>query len=191
MRCPMIDSFTFALPKLGNQTSVRACFEKLGLIETKKVKKDTVVVINGVGHIDQILESLNDKTDIIREHLSNGGTVVGICLGMQAFMQWNEEAKSGQGIAWYEGHVIKISAGLNVGFKNLSGEHDKTRVYFQNLYGLLDTSFDPSITSKQLYTVGETNYVAAFSNNNFHGFQYHPEISGAAGLSILKATLGI
>ena len=187
----MINNFTFVLPRLGNQTSVRACFEKLGLTETKTIKKDTVVVINGVGHIDQILESLSDKADIIREHLSSGGTVVGICLGMQAFMQWNEEAKSSRGIAWYEGRVVKISEGLNVGFKNLSGEHGKTRVYFQNLYGLLNTGFNPSITSKQLYTVGETTYVAAFSNNNFHGFQYHPELSGVCGLNILRTTLGI
>jgi len=187
----VINNFTFILPNLGNQTSVRACFERLGLTETQKVKKDTVVVINGVGHIDQILESLDNKADIISEHLSNGGTAVGICLGMQAFMRWNKESKTGRGIPWYEGNVIKISLGLNVGFKNLFGEHDKTRVYFQNLYGLLDTSFDTSVTSKQLYKVGETTYVAAFSDNNFHGFQYHPELSGASGLHILKKTLGI
>ena len=187
----MINNFTFILPNLGNQASVRACFEKLGLAENQKIKRDTVVVINGVGHIDQILDTLRGKADILSDHLSNGGTVVGICLGMQAFMKWNEEAKSGKGIPWYEGRVTKISKGVNVGFRDLHGKDDKTRVYFQNLYGLLDNSFASSITSKQLYTVGGTNYVAAFSDDNFHGFQYHPELSGACGLNILKGTLGI
>ena len=109
----------------------------------------------------------------------------------QAFMQWNEEAKSRRGIGWYEGSVVRISSGLNVGFKNLDGEHRKHRVYFQNLYGLLETGFQPSVTSKQLYTVGKNTYVAAFSDHNFHGFQYHPELSGSCGLNILKSTLGI
>ena len=186
-----MSSFSFIIPKLGNQTSVRACFEKLGLVESKTIKKNTILVINGVGHIDQMSELLYQKADIISEHLSNGGKVVGICLGMQAFMQWNEEAKSGRGIGWYEGRVIRISAGLNVGFKNLDGEHRQHRVYFQNLYGLLETGFHPSVTLKQLYTVDQNTYVAAFSDQNFHGFQYHPELSGSCGLNILKSTLGI
>ena len=97
-----MNSFSFIIPNLGNQNSVRACFEKLGLIESKK-SENTILVINGVGHIDQMSELLNEKADIISEHLSNGGKVVGICLGMQAFMQWNEEAKSRRGIGWYEG----------------------------------------------------------------------------------------
>ena len=75
-----MNSFSFIIPNLGNQNSVRACFEKLGLIESKKIRKNTILVINGVGHIDQMSELLNEKADIISEHLSNGGKVVGICL---------------------------------------------------------------------------------------------------------------
>jgi len=182
----------------GNLASVRKAFEHLGCeVEVTEdpevVRRSRHVVVPGVGHFGATLQL--DKSGLrpaIREALDREALFLGICVGMQWMFEGSTEAEGVQGLSLFPAMIEKFPSDVkspHVGWNQieiapgsrlLKGVPDQAFVYYTHSYRA------PVVSG----TVAKTNYGADFSGvverDNLFGVQFHPEKSGAAGLTILK-----
>lgn len=184
-----LDGYNFLIKDTGNQHSVKCFLDRLGLDNQKTLTAKTLLVINGVGHIDNIYEILLNRHELVQDHLQSGGQMLAICLGMQALMSSNEESDWNKGLGLVDAHVSKLPEGPNIGFKIVNATTGQKEYYFQNNFGILTESFTTKTEVIETYTIKSTEYLASFSTGQIHAFQYHPELSGEDGVSILKTYL--
>jgi glutamine amidotransferase len=123
--------------------------------------------------------------------------VLGICLGMQMFMQSSEEGIL-KGLSWLEGKVVRFSSGKigelkipHMGWAGIqvqktsrlfAGMYDDPRFYFVHSYHVV--SDDPGhviCTATHGY-----EFVAGVEKGNIVGIQFHPEKSHKYGMKILR-----
>ena len=137
--------------------------------------------------------------DVVREEVKNGKPLLGICLGMQMLFEKSMEYGEHEGLGLVPGTVIPIGdvvpAGLKIPHIGWNALHFRSEscpifkyindgdcVYFVHSYYAAGCDD---------YTVATTEYgaelTAAVRYGNVYGCQFHPEKSGRAGLSILRA----
>jgi glutamine amidotransferase len=186
--------------KAGNLTSVLKALRHLGA-ETVVTNGDLVpvegaerIVLPGVGHF-QATERLDATglTPAIRAAIARGVPFLGICVGMQWLYTGSSEAADQPGLAHFaerctrfsEGHEKVPHVGWNslevrAGSRLLSGVEPGEFVYFTH-------SYKAPVTAD---TAAITNYIEPFASavehGNVMGVQFHPEKSGATGLTILR-----
>jgi len=185
--------------KAGNLTSVKKAFDHLG-VETiitsdpTQVSKADKIVVPGVGNF-AATETLNDSglRNVIVESIERRVPFLGICLGMQWMLASSEEAPEVHGLALWPGECSRFPPGVkspHVGWNSLQirkvasgllrGVAPGSYVYFTHSYRV------PLLAA----TSAECEYGGGFSavveKDNLYGVQFHPEKSGAAGLTILK-----
>jgi glutamine amidotransferase len=181
----------------GNLASVRKAFEHLGCQveiteDPELVRRATHIVVPGVGHF-AVTEQLSRSglTESIRERVHHGAHFLGICVGMQWMFEGSTEAPDVKGLGVFKGLVEKFPAGAkvpHVGWNQielrresriLDGVESPSFVYYTH-------SYRAPVTAE---TVGVTSYGDEFSGvverGNLFGIQFHPEKSGAAGLTML------
>lgn len=189
----------------GNIFSVEKAFAALGATVQISHDADAVhasekIVLPGVGAFGDCMKSLisTGLIPIIKEKVSNGAPLLGICIGLQMLFQGSEESPKIGGLGILNGYVKKIHApdkkiphtGWNsllidsrhrsVGLlKNLSGS---PYVYFVHSYHARPN--DPDIISSTCF-YGE-HITSSLSQGNIMATQFHPEKSGDVGLQILK-----
>jgi imidazole glycerol-phosphate synthase subunit HisH len=170
----------------GNTHSVRAALSHLG--RTSVVSSDCAavldaqyVVLPGVGSARSAMVHLNETgvATALHQRFANGGSILGICLGMQLALQSSEEDGGVDGLGLLKGHVRRITSGrvprLGWAFVEPWGE----AYYFAHSYA-----------SDSLDTVATSDGVSvAVRNGSFFGVQFHPEKSGPAGLKLLESCL--
>ena len=186
----MTDSFHFLFPKIGNQQTVSSFMNKIGLTESQEASKSSVLILNGVGHVDAVLANEKYILEILTNHLKVGGKVLAICLGMQALFSSNEESRLGRALGLFPGRVIMIPEGLNVGYKKVCTLDGYFEAYFQNLYGVPIDDEIEQFDKLETYEVNNTRYLASFEYGNIMAFQYHPELSGKTVANSLATKLG-
>ncbi len=184
--------------KAGNLTSVKKAFDHLGA-ETvvtsnpAEVAKADKIVLPGVGHF-AATKTLDDSglRDVMVSRIEHGVPFLGICVGMQWMLASSEEAPDIRGMALWPGECSRFPAKVkspHVGWNSLQIRNGASRllrgiapgsyVYFTHSYRvpLLDA------------TAAECEYGGGFSaaveKDNLFGVQFHPEKSGATGLTIL------
>ena len=136
---------------------------------------------------------------LVKERAAAGVPIMGICLGMQLLFERSLEYGEHEGLGLIRGSVVPmqgvITAELkipHIGWNALrltrpshpllrdlkSGDH----VYFVHSYFATDCAD---------HVIADTEYgaylTAAVARGNVMGCQFHPEKSGAVGLSILRA----
>ena len=75
-------------------------------------KYTDVIVLPGNGNFSEgmrLLEDLNIK-DLLLEHAHKKNKLIGICLGLQLFMEKSDEAKGTKGLSFIKGDVKKIDS---------------------------------------------------------------------------------
>ncbi len=193
--------------KAGNLRSVGKALEfiRADVMVTQssgQILKADGVILPGVGAFHDCVESLKASglDDVVREVIRRGTPFLGICLGFQMLFDYSEEhADNGnvvQGLGIFRGAVRRIpdNMGLKVphmGWNNLliqkpspifSGLPENPFVYFVHSYYV--TAEDRSIVSARCrYGIP---FDVSISTGNVFGTQFHPEKSGAIGITILK-----
>jgi glutamine amidotransferase len=194
----------------GNLLSMSRGLETAG--GDVKVSSDPDVIANaerlvlpGVGAFGKVKELLhsNGMHDAVRNFISKGNPFLGVCVGMQMLMQSSEEFGDHKGFGIFNGRVIKIPTTStnnkphpvpHIGWSELiptlcswdntilSGLNSANSVYFVH-------SFHAN-PDNQKDCIATCNYngrtlTAAIMKDNVIGVQFHPEKSGALGISIL------
>jgi glutamine amidotransferase len=148
------------------------------------------------------MRALNDTGlgGAVREAVGAGKATLGICLGLQLFLEHSEEAPGVSGLALLRGGVMRFRTSLpvpHVGWARveltergrthpvLGGAFARREAYFYHVH-----SFHPDGASSG-GALGEADYGAAFPTilgcDNVLGVQFHPEKSQGAGLALLEA----
>jgi glutamine amidotransferase len=136
----------------------------------------------------------------VREAVGAGKPTLGICLGLQLFLEQSEEAPGVPGLALLRGGVVRFRTSLpvpHVGWARveltergrtqpvLAGAFPTPEAYFYHVH-----SFHPEGSAGD-GALGEAEYGGAFPTilgcDNVLGVQFHPEKSQGAGLALLEA----
>lgn len=136
--------------------------------------------------------------DVVKDEVSNGKPLMGICLGMQMLFERSLEYGEHEGLGLIPGAVVPIREVIpaelkipHIGWNALNIKKsspilkdikDGECVYFVHSFyaaGCAD------------YTIATAEYgaelTAAVQNGKVYGCQFHPEKSGKVGLAILRA----
>jgi len=186
---------------VNNLRSVQKAFEHLGHPTLVTSNPDIVsraerLVLPGVGAFGEAMRNLRAKNLVepICEAVSNGKSVLGVCLGMQLLFDWSEELGLHQGLGILEGKIEKfpVLPDLKVPHMGWSGlEFPRESKLFRSLnpgemcyfvhsyHAVCDAEFVAASAHH-----GQ-DFVAGVERGNVMGAQFHPEKSSAAGLRIL------
>lgn len=179
----------------GNTASVLNALQRLGVSadvtdDAEAILRADKVIFPGVGEASTAMAYLTERNldDVIR---SLTQPVLGICLGMQLMCSYSEENDT-QCLGVVSKSVRRIIAsGLKVphtGWNTIStldgpifkGVMEGSHVYFVHGYAV---ETGGNSTAETQY--GDT-FCSAFSYENFHAVQFHPERSGPIGVKILE-----
>ncbi len=194
------------MPDLGlsNLWSARRALEALGhevvtAGEPEPVAMARMIVLPGVGAFGEAIRRLEAMGigPAILAAAAAGARVLGICLGMQLLFESSEEGGESRGLGLLPGRVARLSGAARVphvgwnrvvatpGGASLFGDRDGRDFYFVHSFAAHPAS-DDLVLARCLH--GES-FPAAVGNGRFLGFQFHPEKSGQAGVSLLGAAL--
>lgn len=193
---------------LGNMHSVAKSFEHLGCeveiaVDPSLIAKAQRLVLPGVGAFADGMAGLHARNLVpaLREYGRQDRPLLGICLGAQLLLESSEEFGRHEGLGIIAGSVRSIpSAGVkipHVGWARLLPPGDSqgfggilqeipsgTWAYFIHSYQMLPAQ--PEYLSA-VCRHGPNTLNASVQRGSIHGTQFHPEKSGQAGLTMLRA----
>lgn len=198
---------------MGNIFSLKRALEKIGVAalitsDPDKILQADSLILPGVGAFPEAMKNIESKglVDPIVEFMKSGNSILGICLGMQLLMSQSNENCQTKGLGFISGKVEKLfDANQDSGFKlphfgwnSLSIEntvHENwNKTLFENI-NVLDAAYfvhsyaccptDPASTLSTTEYGGQ-RFCSAIQKENIVGCQFHPELSGVTGLTILS-----
>ena len=157
-----------------------------------------IIILPGVGSFSKAMEILeeNEVDKAIKDSVSKGKRLIGICLGMQLLFTESMEFGVTNGLNLIEGKVLPFeskndlriphmgwnsSISESEGFKHLNGDY-----YFVHSFYCRPND--------QEHILFKTNYGINFCSginldDQIFGFQFHPEKSQKLGLKLLDKVL--
>ncbi|TGK09960.1 imidazole glycerol phosphate synthase subunit HisH [Leptospira fletcheri] len=193
---------------MGNLSSVLRAFQECGAEaeitdNPLDLKKATHIVLPGVGAFPDGIENIKErKFDIaIKDAVSEGVPLIGICLGMQLLADIGYEVRKSEGLGLIPGEIKRLDefddlriphVGWNeVAYKKgddlFSNIPENSDFYFVHSYYFQPASDD--------VVVGITPYGKGFTSvlrkGNVMGVQFHPEKSSQLGFRIIQNFLNI
>lgn len=190
---------------VGNLFSLNSSFSAIGeesavTNEVSAIQSADKIILPGVGAFGDAMDKLK-KTGlipVIKEEVSKGKPLLGICLGMQLLFDKSYEYGEHDGLGLISGEVRPIkdvvpeSAKIpHIGWNRLrfNGESDLFKYIKDGDYVYFVHSFYADKCRENV--IADTEYysplTAAVANGCVYGCQFHPEKSGEVGLKILKA----
>ena len=191
----------------GAQAQIVTCPSEIG--------SDDIILIPGVAAFPHAMDNLN-KTGFVKaiqQTVKHGGSVLGICVGMQILFENSLEFVQSDGLGILDGVVNELPGqdlnGVsvsrpNIGWRrlyqlneNLCNEESSFKIFSQTddkvPYIYLSHSFhvlpaDMSI-ARAFIEFGGHKIVAAVQKENVIGLQFHPEKSGEYGLHVFDQCL--
>ena len=191
-------SLTSSLSRIGAESVVTG--------DADVIRRADKILLPGVGAFSdakrKLAESGLDK--VILDEVRGGKKIFGICLGMQMLFEKSYEYGEHEGLGLIPGRAIPmegyIPAGLkipHIGWNPLIIKGDKHPllryvsegdcVYFVHSYFATDTDAADGTSAVIATAEYGREVTAAVAFGNVMGCQFHPEKSGAVGLSILRA----
>lgn len=158
------------------------------------------ILLPGVGAFEDAAKKLrgNGLAEVICAEAKAGKPLLGICLGMQLLFEKSYEFGEFEGLGLIRGAVRPIADVIppdlkipHIGWNALHFQKenelfryikDGDHVYF--VHSFYAANCEESVIATSEYGAELT---AAVASGNIYGCQFHPEKSGAVGLSILKA----
>ena len=191
---------------IGNLFSLKSSFARIGeeavvTSDRDVIKNSDRIILPGVGAFEDAAQKLKDSglDKVVLEETKNGKPLMGICLGMQLLFEKSFEYGEHEGLGLIKGDVVAMSGKLpeqlkipHMGWNKLHfvGNKDTVFKYLDEgdsvyfVHSFYGTGCEDSLIATTEYGIDIT---AAVRHGNVWGCQFHPEKSGNAGLSILKA----
>ena len=187
----------------GNLRSVQKALESVGATvertdDPQKVSSGKKVVLPGVGAFGDFMAGLRVRglEDAVKEVVSRGRPLLGICVGMQVLFELGEEMGEHTGLGLLAGKVVRFDDSLlmkipHTGWNQVRVKKeavlfdqikDGAYVYFNHSYYCQAQDYSDVIAEVD-YGI---RYACAVRRENIFGVQFHPEKSQTVGLQILK-----
>lgn len=175
-------SLTSALRRQGIQTFLSE--------DGRGLKEADAVVLPGVGGYRVAAARL--PRGALLDYSDSGRPIIGICLGMQLFLERSEEGP-GAGLGVIPGTVRRLPPVVKVpqiGWNTIhvrkesdatGGLSEEDWVYYVHSY-YCQTEGDQVVATSS-YGI---EYPSILQRRNFVGLQFHPEKSGPAGATVLR-----
>ncbi len=190
---------------VGNLFSLESSFAAINEPVTVSADLDVLrkadkILLPGVGAFADAAEKLRSSglDQLLKEHAASGKPLLGICLGMQLLFERSYEYGCHEGLGLIPGDVVPMAGVIpqslkipHIGWNSLHFRKDCPLfsqlkegecVYFVHSY---------YADHCEEFVVATAEYgkelTAAVAKDNVFGCQFHPEKSGAVGLSILNA----
>ena len=184
-----LHSVSKAIKKVSNNTKVNITSDK------KEIEDADKVIVPGVGAIKECLRAIrNKRLDQVILDVINSKPILGICVGMQLFLESSEENDGTLGLGVLKGEVKKIPLKSSIKIPHMgwnkvkqTKEHpmwsdipDDSYFYFVHSYCCLSSQNSVGISSHGL------DFVAALAKGSIFAVQFHPEKSQDAGLQLYR-----
>jgi imidazole glycerol-phosphate synthase subunit HisH len=189
----------------GNLKSVYHALQNLRLeaevtSNKENINQSDALILPGVGAFKDAMDNLYeaDLVDCIKENVTNGKPILGICLGMQLFYEKSFENGEWAGLGLLQGDVVRFNQDLKVphmGWNNLiPGPNHNTNegigknvttedyTYFVHSY-YVSPKHEEEVVFWSDYGI---QFPAVVQKNNIFGMQFHPEKSSESGMTLLK-----
>ena len=188
---------------LGNIGSIETALLRSGIrsevLSGGQRPASKVVILPGVGHFTSGVEALDtlEMRHTIVDHVNSGGSLIGICLGMQLLGATSEEGP-GNGLSLLDFCSRRIladgaSGGPVMGWrtpklleKGWLSREGQERYYFMHDYGVTEINSD---LVKMTHSVGQEIIASSVGRGRVIGFQFHPERSLKFGQEILASAV--
>ena len=194
---------------------VKCGYEVVDARNGKDLAGARAVVFPGVGAFGSAMRSLTDAgLDVaLREHITSGGAYLGICLGLQTLFEGSEESPGvaglgvlpgvcahfpappprGPGIeSWSVPHMgwneVVLHANDGPSSAIVSSFSAGDRAYYVHSYAALPSAANAHAVAATCDYAGSP-FIAAVATRGVLATQFHPEKSGARGLSLIRAFL--
>jgi imidazole glycerol-phosphate synthase subunit HisH len=183
---------------VANIASIKSAFTKLGcetkfVESTQELEDAKAVVLPGVGAFEAGMSALNllGLSDPLKDRIRQGNPTLAVCLGMQLLCESSEESPGIAGLGILKSEIKKFSSGIRTphfGWNQVSGSgfFGSGYAYFANSFRLGEDPGDGWEVAKCEH--GES-FVAGIQKGGVVACQFHPEISGDYGFSILEKWL--
>lgn len=199
---------------LGNIFSIHRAINFLGYHavisgDPEEIRSSDRIILPGVGAFGDGMQALKKKKldDVLKECAVENKPMLGICLGMQLFLSSSEEFGLNEGLGLIPGSVKRLPsphpAGLqykipHVGWSQVFPKADgdklnvftevpeKTFMYFVHSFHVVPEN-DEYVLAHSVY--GGFEFCCAVRRGSVRGVQFHPELSGKAGLKIYEQFL--
>jgi imidazole glycerol-phosphate synthase subunit HisH len=187
----------------GNLTSVikalRAVGADVNLVSgVDGIRQANAVVVPGVGHFSATASLGPEWRTAVQEAIGRGMPMLGICLGLQWLFEGSAEAPEAPGLGLIHGRCFRLEGDVkvpHVGWNSLelvdrpsrlfAGIPTGASAYFTHSYAA------PVVGETIATTVHAMPFSAAIERDLVFGVQFHPEKSGATGLTILTNFLRV
>lgn len=140
----------------------------------------------------------------VGQRVAGGRPVLGVCVGYHIFFDDSTEFGHHEGMGEWPGTVKRLQAEAvpHLGWSRVRPVHnsqlfvglDDVYFYFAHSYAVLDWDFDQGNEAMHPPKVSWADYggdfIAAIENGPLTGVQFHPELSGWAGIHLLNNWLG-
>lgn len=190
----------------ANLASVCAAFTRLGTVprisqDPSDAAEAALLVLPGVGAFGAAMAQLreHDLDRVIVERVRTGRPMLAICLGLQLLCESSEESPGVSGLGVVPARVTRFGGDQRVpqmGWNRISPTTPSTPtsnaallrpdwMYFANSYRVerMPDGWDGALTD-----YGGT-FASAIERGPILACQFHPELSGAAGLALLTRWL--
>jgi glutamine amidotransferase len=183
---------------VGNLYSIQAALKREDaqpqlITDVRKARSADALLLPGVGNFREVVRRI--QREEIRELVESGRPLIGICLGLQLFLETSDEGP-GKGLGLFPGKAKRLPPSVKIpqiGWNTLKetkhnelvdGIANGSWVYYIHSY-YPETSGDWVVASSE-YGV---EYPTLIAHRNIFGSQFHPEKSGKTGRTILRNIL--
>jgi glutamine amidotransferase len=190
---------------VGNLFSLCCSFDAVGeeaeiTSDPETIRRADRLILPGVGAFEDAARKLRESgmDRLVKEEVSRGKPLMGICLGMQLLFEKSYEYGEHPGLGLLKGEIRPIAERIPEGLKipqmgwnvlRITGSSpilkytkDGDYVYFVHSYSAVNCG-----DSLLAVTEYGTDLTACVGKGNVYGCQFHPEKSGETGLKILRA----
>lgn len=181
---------------VANIASMKGAFHRLGCEtvlteDLEAVKNEKLVVLPGVGAFAAGIERLRalGLIEALQERCRSGRPLLAVCLGLQLLFSGSEESAGCEGLSVFEEVVSRFDTTLRVpqlGWNQVEAPSsanylESGHFYFANSFCVRQVDGVSAVASSHY---GQP-FVAAFERAGLLACQFHPELSGVAGASLL------
>ncbi len=184
----------------GNLRSVENALREVGADvvvthDPEVVRRADRVVVPGQGAMPACAEAMRTSgvEAALREAISRGAPVLGICVGLQILFEAGEEAGGARGLGLVPGTIRRLPAGVklpHIGWSPVRAAGPLSPLFAplegQYLYFAHSYAAPADAPGVQLLADHGVPYCAGLARGNLFAVQFHPEKSQAVGLSFLR-----